>query len=270
MKNVTAICAHPWAYAAHQPGYDITPILGDIFRDFKAAGLDGIELMHNVLLSEQTVSFIEELSRGQQLPVVGTSFGGNMWDAAQHDAILKQAETVVRALERLGGKTLGVSTGGAPEGKKTDEQLDTQCRLLRRMIDLAADHGVTLNLHNHTYEALYGEHEINENIKRLPDVKLGPDLNWLRRAGVNAQDFLRRHRDRMAFMHLRDQKGDRWVEALGDGDEDYVALGRVLDEINFTGPVAIELAHEADTQFTRTMGENFAVSCRNLRKAWGM
>ena len=269
VKNVTAICAHPWAYAAHQPGYDITPILSDVFRDFKRAGLDGIELMHNVLLAENTVAYIEDLSRVNGLPVIGTSFGGQMIDAAQHDAIMQQAETVLAALQRLGGKTLGVSTGASPEGKKTDEQLDTQCRLLRRLIDMAKDHGVTLNLHNHTYEVLYGEHEVTESIKRLPDVKLGPDLNWLRRAGVNAHEFLRQHADRIAFMHLRDQKGDRWVEALGDGDEDYVALGRVLDEIDFKGPVAIELAHEGDTQFTRSMGENFRVSCSDLRKAWG-
>jgi sugar phosphate isomerase/epimerase len=270
MKNPIQICAHPWAYAARQPGYDITPILSTIFADFKAAGLDGIELMHNVLLTESTVDYIADLSRTHGLPVIGTSFGGNMWDAAKHEEITQQAETVLAALKRLGGKTFGVSTGGSPEGKKTDEQLDTQCRLLRRLIDLAKGHGVTLNQHNHTYEALYGEHEVTENLKRLPDLKLGPDLNWLRRAGVNALEFLRRHGPSIAFMHLRDQKGDRWVEALGDGDEDYGALAKVLDAIDFSGPLAIELAHEGDQQFTRTMGENFAVSCRNLRKAWGL
>ena len=34
--------AHPWVYAATQPGYDIVPILPRIFADMQYAGMDGI------------------------------------------------------------------------------------------------------------------------------------------------------------------------------------------------------------------------------------
>ena len=270
MPQVTAVCAHPWAYAASQPQYNITPILRGMFADFSAAGFDAVELMGNVLTSGEATRTVADLAAEFSLPVIGCSFGGAMSDPAQHDTILAEAERTLDALHELGAQTFGVSTGGAPGGQKTDDELDIQCRLLRRLMDMAADRGVLLNLHNHTYEALWGEHEINGNIQRLPDVKLGPDLNWLRRAGVCPTDFLRRHAGRIAFMHLRDQQGECWVEALGDGDEDCLAIGAVLDETGFSGPVAIELAHEAGTDFTRTMGENFAVSCRNLRVAWGL
>ncbi len=262
------ICAHPWAYAAQQPDCDIRPVLEDIFADLKTAGFDGVELMHTALQTEQDLQRAAELSARYELPVIGASFGGAMSDRQAHPELLEHAEFLLPALSELGGHLLGVSTGKSPDGRKTAEQLDTQAELLTRLLELGADHGITINLHNHTYEVEEGEHELTENLKRLPEIKLGPDLNWLRRAGVEPLDFLRRHADRIVYLHLRDQQGDRWVEALGDGDEDYVQVGRALSEIGFTGKAAVELAHEADTAFTRSMGENFRLSCERLRAAF--
>ena len=262
------ICAHPWAYAAQQPDYDLRPVLEDIFAELKAAGLDGIELMHTALQTEADLERAAELSAEYELPVIGASFGGSMWDRQAHTELLEDAEFLLPALSKLGAGLLGVSTGSSPEGRKTAAQLDTQAELLTQLIELGADHGITINLHNHTYEVEDGEYELTENLKRIPEMKLGPDLNWLRRGGVEPLDFLRRHADRIVYLHLRDQQGDRWIEALGDGDEDYVQLGRVLNEIGFTGKAAIELAHEPDTVFSRSMGENFGLSCQRLRAAF--
>ncbi len=262
------ICAHPWAYAARQPDYDIRPVLQGIFADLKAAGFDGIELMHTALQTEADLQRAAELSADYELPVIGASFGGSMWDSQAHTELLEHADFLLPALERLGARLLGVSTGKSPDANKTAEQLDIQAELLTQLMELGAAQGITINLHNHTYEVEDGEYELTENLERIPELKLGPDLNWLRRAGVEPLDFLRRHADRIVYLHLRDQQGDRWVEALGDGDEDYVQLGRVLSEIGFTGKAAIELAHEPDTVFARSMGENFELSCRRLRAAF--
>lgn len=270
MKNKIKICAHPWAYAAHQPSYDIYLILDQIFADFKRGGYDGIELMHNLFTHPDGVEKAATLSERYALPVIGSSWGGATWRREAEAEVMASAERTVAALRKLGAHTLGVSTGAKPGGKKTMEELDVQAALLRRVMQLCEANGITLNLHNHTYEVVDNEYELSETIKRIPDVKLGPDLNWLRRAGIDPLDFLRRHAQRIVFLHIRDQKGDRWVEALGEGDTDFVALANVLDEIDFKGVACIELAHERDTRFTRTMGDNYALSCMNLRKAFGL
>ncbi len=269
MKNPIKICAHLYAYTRLSEGGDLWPLLDQIFADFAAAGLEGIELMHTVLDREDSVERIGNLSAEHEVPVIGSSFGGNMWDPAQTQEVLARAEQVINAVADLGGHTLGTSTGSTGE-KKTPEQLDTQAEVLRQIMAIAESRGVTMNLHNHTYEVQWNEHEVRENIARIPTVKLGPDLNWLRRAGVEPLGFLRRHADRVVFLHLRDQKGERWTEALGEGDEDYVALAKVLDEIDYKGEATIELAHERDQEFTRPMGELFKVSCENLRHAFGL
>ena len=132
---------------------------------------------------------------------------------------------------------------------------------------ICADHGVVPNLHNHIYEVRDGEHDLKGTLARVPGVKLGPDLNWLVRAHVDPVDFIWRYRDRMVFAHLRDQKSDgKWCEAMGDGDTDYAAIGRMLHKIDFTGDLVIELAHEKDFVPTRSYGESVRISREYVRR----
>ncbi|MFH1924691.1 MAG: sugar phosphate isomerase/epimerase [Planctomycetota bacterium] len=261
--------AHPWVYAATQPGYDITPILEGIFADMKYAGMEAIELMHTALRPDDAVERIASLSEKHGLPVLGTSFGGKMFDRAEHNAILEDAERVITRLAKLGGRTLGTSVGGAGK-RKTPEQFDAQADLLKRIIAVAKAHGVVLNLHNHTYEVVDDMHDLRGTLDRIPEVKLGPDLNWLVRGGVDPVEFIHRFGERIVFLHLRDQKSDgAWSEAMGEGDMDYVGIGKALRKVNFTGDAVIELAHERGFQLTRPLRESLKISRQYVRSTLG-
>lgn len=260
---------HPWVYAATQPKNDIYPILEPIFADMSYAGLDGIELMHTALRPADSVETIRALSKKHSLPVIGTSFGGNMWNREQHEAIFKDAQTVVNRLADVGGRTLGVSVGRAPQ-PKTQAQLDAQAELLRRIIALCRNRGVVLNLHNHTYEVENDMHDLRGTLARIPEVKLGPDLNWLVRGGVDPVTFISTFGRQIVFLHLRDQKADgTWSEAMGEGDMDYVAIGKALREVKFSGPAVIELAHESNFKPTRPLRDSFKMSRAYVKRTMG-
>jgi len=268
-NNKVLVGAHPWVYAATQPKYDIYPILDQIFDDMSYAGIEGIELMHTALHPDGAVERIAELSKKHRLPVIGTSFHGNMWDRTRHAEILADAERILPRLAKLGGRTLGTSVGATGK-KKTAEQLDAQADLLRKIIALAQKHGVVLNLHNHTYEVEYDMHDLKGTLARIPDVKLGPDLNWLVRGGVDPVKFIRQYGDRIVFLHLRDQKADgKWSEAMGEGDMDYAAIGQALRDVGFRGPAVIELAHEANFKPTRPLRESLKMSREYVRTTMG-
>ncbi|MBI5395071.1 MAG: sugar phosphate isomerase/epimerase [Verrucomicrobia bacterium] len=272
MRKVV-VGAHPWVYAATQPKYDITRVLPQIFDDMSYAGLDGIELMHTALLPDDAVERIGELSQKHKLPVIGTSFGGAMWDRAKHQEVLDDAAKVIPRLAKLGGRTLGTSVGAVKWGQKTrksPEQLDAQADVLRKIIAICEKNGVVLNLHNHTYEVENDLHDLKGTLARIPDVKLGPDLNWLVRGGVDPVAFIRQYGKQIVFLHLRDQKKDgRWSEALGEGDMDYAAIAAALREINFAGHAIIELAHERDFKPTRPLRESLKMSREFVRKVLG-
>ena len=258
--------AHPWVYAATQPNYDIYPVLEKIFADMSYAGLDGIELMHTALRYQDAVERIAALSKKHNLLVIGTSFGGAMWDRTQHEAVFEDARVVVTRLAELGGRTLGTSVGKAPQ-TKTAEQLDAQAELLRRIMNLCRDYGVELNLHNHTYEVEDDMHDLSGTLARIPEIKLGPDLNWLLRGGVDPVDFIEAYGESIVFLHIRDQNADgTWSESVGEGDMDYVAIGQALRVSRFSGDAVIELAHERNFNPTRPLRDSLRMSRTYIRK----
>jgi sugar phosphate isomerase/epimerase len=268
-KKKVIVGGHPWVYAATQPKNDIYPILDRIFADMSYAGLDGIELMHTALRPADSVETIRALSKKHSLRVIGTSFSGDMWDRTQHEAIFQDARTVVGHLAEVGGWTFGVSVGKAPQ-PKTPAQLDAQAELLRGIIALCQSRGVVLNLHNHTYEVENDMHDLKGTLARIPDVKLGPDLNWLIRAGVDPVSFIKTYGNQIVFLHIRDQKADgKWSEAVGEGNTDYVAIGKALQAAKFAGDAVIELAHEGNFKPTRPLRESFKMSRAYVKQTLG-
>ena len=260
---------HPWVYAATQPGYDPYPVIDQVFADMSAAGLGGVELMSLALRSDGAVARIAALSRQYALPVIGASFGGRMWDRAAHAEVLADAQLVVPRLAKLGGRTLGTSVGATPE-PKTPKEFDAQAELLARLIALCEEHGITLNLHNHTYEVKDNLHDLRGMLERLPQAKLGPDLNWLLRGGVDPVWFIRTYGSQIVFLHLRDPGADgRGTEAMGEGAMDYAAIAAALREVGFSGPAVIELAHEQGFQRTRPLSDSLRLSREYIRSAMG-
>lgn len=261
--------AHPWVYAAPRPGNDITGVLDQIFADFKYAGMDFVELMHTALEPDDAVARIGELSEKHGLPVIGTSYSAAMWDKTKHEEIFAYAGRMIERLGQLGARLIGTSVGSAGH-VKTPEELDAQAEILRRIMYRAEVNGITVNLHNHIYEVENGEHDLNGTLARIPEAKLGPDLDWLTGAGVDPVDFIRRHGGRMVYAHLRDRRGDGvWTEAMGEGVIDYKAIGEALRAANFAGDLAIELAHPKDFQLTRPLRDSFKISREFVRATMG-
>ncbi|MGD1947461.1 MAG: sugar phosphate isomerase/epimerase family protein [Croceivirga sp.] len=244
-KKKLNICGHLWVYASnYAPNWDCTPILEDVFADMSYAGLYGVELMEVVLRHDDAVQRMKEYSKEYGIKVSGSSYGVGfqMCDKAQHKRIWEDIRMVVPRLAKLGGETFGISVGGIGR-KKTEQELDHQAELLIRIIAFCSDYDIQHNLHNHTYEVENDLHDLKGTLQRVPEAKLGPDINWLIRAGVDPLNFLKVYGDRIVYMHLRDQyKNGEWTEYVGQGNTDFIALGSMLNTIDFKGLVGIELA----------------------------
>lgn len=244
-KQKVKISGHIWVYASKfPPNWDSTPVIEQAFSDFQYAGLDGMELMEVNLRHDDAVTHLKALAEQYQVPVTGASYGAAMWDATKHQEILDDAELVLSRLHQLNGKTFGVSVGDAGH-LKTEAELDAQAHLLNKMIPICNKYGIVLNLHNHTYEVQNGLHDLKGTLTRIPDIKLGPDLNWLIRAGVDPVSFINKYGRQMIYMHLRDQGNDqKWTETVGSGVTDFKAIAAALKQLDYTGRAAVELAFD--------------------------
>ena len=263
--------AHPWVYAATLPDYDVSPVLSQIFSDISYAGFDGVETMHQPLRSNVYTKQIGELIDQFRIKLIGTSYGADMWDKDKYNEIYEDVDLIFTNMASVGGRTFGVSVGEPAGREKTEAEFDNQADLLKKLITLGEKKGIVLNLHNHTYEVSNNMFDLRGTLKRIPDIKLGPDLNWLLRAGVNPVDFIREFRKQIVFLHLRDQLSDgKWPESLGEGNVDFREIAGVLKEIGFEGDAIIELAHENGFVPTRPLKESLKMSRDYLKQTMGI
>jgi len=259
--------AHVWVYASTLPGYDVSPVLEQIFSDMAYAGFDGVETMEHPLRSAVYTKQIKELIDQYKIKLIGSSYSGEMWDRDKHNQICEDAENIFTNMASAGGRTFGLSVGEPAGREKTEKEFDNQAILLKKLISLGEKKGIILNLHNHTAEVINNMFDLRGTLKRMPDIKLGPDLNWLLRAGINPVDFLREFRKQIVFLHLRDQLSNgKWPESLGEGNVNFQEIADVLKEISFEGDAIIELAHENGFVPTRPLKESLKMSREYMKK----
>ena len=269
-KKIT-VGAHVWVYAATQAGYDVSPILGQIFSDVSYAGFDGVETMEHPLRSAVYTKQIGELIDQYKIKLIGSSYGADIWNKDKQNEIYEDVDRIFTNMASVGGRTFGVSVGEPAGRKKTEAEFDAQAELLKKLITLGSKKGIVLNLHNHTAEVADNMYDLRGTLKRMPDVKLGPDLNWLLRAGIDPISFLKEFRKQIVFMHLRDQlKDGKWPESMGEGNVDFKQIAAVINEINFEGDAIIELAHENGFVRTRPLKESLKMSRDFMRSTMGI
>ena len=267
-KRRVEVDAHLWVYASKfPPDWDATPVLDEVFSDLKYAGYDGVEVMESILRHDSAVIRLNELKQQYQLPVRGTSYYGNMWDRKEHNKITEDIEQVVEKLHQVGGTMIGLTVGDAGR-LKTESELDDQAELLKKLMVICKKYEVQPNLHNHTFEVANGMHDLKGTLSRIPDVKLGPDLNWLIRGGIDPVWFIKKYGKQMVYMHIRDQdaKG-KWTESVGEGVTDFKSIAKALKEINYEGRAAVELAFDKDP--VRAVREDWKLSRVFVHKVFG-
>lgn len=267
-KQEVKVSAHLWVYASrYPPTWDCTPILEQVFSEIKNARYDGLEIMDINLSHDDAVERISTLAGNYKLPVTGCSFGGDMWNREKHNEIYERADLTTDRLSQLSGKTFGISVGNARR-KKTEEELDAQASILTRIFSLCEQRKIIPNLHNHTYEVENDLHDLKGTLERLPDAKLGPDLNWLIRGGVDPVWFINTYRNQIVYMHLRDQKvNGRWAEAMGEGVTDFESISQAANNLQSLDRIAVELAF--DDPATRPVEESWKISRKFVKKTFG-
>jgi len=257
--------------SAFPPTWNSTPVLDTIFSDLSYAGIDGVELMEINLTVDNAVSRLNELISKYNFPVSGTSYNAikPMWVKSNQETVLNHFTLTADSLQQVGGKTLGISVGDARR-IKTEEELDAQAEVLLKMLHVCKDRNLSPNLHNHTYEINNGMHDLKGTISRVPNVKLGPDLNWLIRGGVNPVDFINTYGKQIVYLHIRDQYSDgTWTEYVGQGATDFKAISKALKQQKFNGQAAIELAFPANFKPVNALKKDWKMSRKFVRQTFG-
>jgi len=156
---------------------------------------------------------------------------------------LLDVKPLVQYLQAAGGQDL-CNSALMDWNARTLADYKTGIEVLNRAGRQLRDQGIHLHYHNHDFE-----------FQKVDGVKTGMDLlldgldfsvvdfcidvAWVTVAGLDAAQFLKRHKDRIGYLHFKDHDGQSWIE-LGQGRVDLPGIMKVLPELTRVRWVMIE------------------------------
>lgn len=255
-------------YVFSEYGHDQAAELDDIFATIAGAGYPAIEIFHPNLERADWYEATARALERNSLRLIGGSHGGNLTDAAQWDDLRRRLEIYADQLARFGPVLCGFSATGVRQAERSDEEQARVIHAWTELDQLFHSHGLTLNYHAH------GEppEDVQFVVDNVPELALGPDLDWLRFGGTDPVSFLRVQAERLVMLHARDYwLGGTRTWALGEGDADYANLATVLAEIGFRGEFVVELAIPPGSDpSTRPLPELLRQSREHVRQTMGL
>jgi inosose dehydratase len=230
-----------------------------IYRECAEAGVDGVETNPDADRLGILRSFGLRVSASYVgLPLV---LGFDALDVEN---------TVMPAANRLadaGGTNLILNSDAVDWSipvQKTLEDAERQGDALSRIAERVRGLGLTVCLHNHASDYDNAQRDLDSVIRFAdPAVGLCVDTGWAYVAGHDPVKWVREHRDRIHYFHLRNQRGAVPAEDLIHGD---MSIADILAAApDYSGWLTLELWHPDDMQPERSMQEDTRRSVDYLR-----
>jgi inosose dehydratase len=233
--------------------------------DISKLGFPGIQFRPSVVGHfMRQPSVLRDLMAQNKLQIVALTSGSVTLEPAFETRMIADHVARAKFLGDVGGSFLQV-TDVKPSADVTPEQCARLGQLLTEIGRRSAEFGVTLAYHPHM--GTIGERPDNlERVLAASDpssVKLLLDVAHYLQGGGDPADAIRRHRERLGFVHLTDVEtitdglGYRFVE-LGKGRVNLPAVFDAMRATKFGGWAVVEL--DAVTAPDRSARESAVIS----------
>ncbi|MFT7107051.1 MAG: inosose dehydratase [Yoonia sp.] len=253
---------------ASDPAY---PTWQSVLSQCAGAGYKGIELGPIGYMPEDPAVLRDELDKND-LSIIGGVVFRPFHDAAKWDEVMDASMRTCKALVAHGAKHLvlidSISPRRAPTAGRADEaeQMDDAewSGFLGRIAAIAKmgteEYGLTVGIHAHAAGFIDFEPELERLLNEVDEsiLKICFDTGHHSYAGYDPVAFMKRHIDRISYMHFKDI--DPAVKAdvvanrtdfykacgqgifcnLGQGDVDFPAVRQVLLDASFEGWCTVE------------------------------
>jgi sugar phosphate isomerase/epimerase len=253
------------------PGQPL-PLL-KILDETAAAGFNGVRLTGFPAILAQNGLSIEQYGdelerRGLKFSTV--SFGGQYFDADQHEDIRKRARQALAVHQRYGARAMIFFPPGSASNIEQDEALRKSFVFLNELGKMAVEeYGVRMGLHNHTDTLIENQVQVDRFLAETDPryVFCAWDSAHLLLGGCDVPATYRKSIERLVYTDFKDAtltpvatdylspNGERFAAAsrsgrffnsmleLGRGQIDFIELMRILADAKYQGWIN----HDLDT-----------------------
>jgi sugar phosphate isomerase/epimerase len=232
-------------YTWEMLGGDWSGTPDDILAAVAAAGYDGVEFS-NTMIGPYLAApdrFRDAVARNGLACAAFAYATAGFTDPARFEEDLagaKEALAFCAALEvplMLGG-------AAAPSREHYERDLAQAIRFYRQVAQLGRQRGITVGIHPHSHHGslLEAAEEYDRLLAETADAGLmfNPDLGHIVRGGQAVLDCLRRHRERIVHVHVKDVDVDGNWQPLGRGTIDWKRALGFLRETGYDGWIVAE------------------------------
>ena len=259
----------PCSWGVEFPDDPRNPAWRRVLKECADAGYTGIELGPVGFMPEDPALLADTLAE-HQLELIGGVVFRAFHDPDQWDNVLDGAVRTCKALVAHGAQQLvlidSISPRRAPTaGRAQDaEQMDAaewgafRDRIAHVARMGAEEYGLTVGIHAHAAGFMDFEPELERLLDEVPEdiLKICFDTGHHSYAGSDPVAFMRRHMDRISYMHFKDispsvkadVRNTGFYDAcgqgifcnLGQGDVDFPAVRQLLLDHGFEGWCTVE------------------------------
>jgi len=268
-----------YAYAIWPWGLESKDQMVQALRDIKEIGYEAFESVESAVdLFEGNVD--EFRSIVDEYGVRPASF--YFWLRGEETEDVNRIKRKMTFLSENNVHQMSVQAPKSAGRPATPAELRRTLRIIKRIGTIANEYDVVPCVHPHHGTLVMYENEVEFVMENTdPEyVSFGPDTAHLAAGGCDAVEMFDRHKDRIAFTHLKDLKMESPMETdrtsdkgfdvyenfreLGEGDLDFDSIFRVLKSINYDGYLTAELDK---SRFTNK--ESALMNMRYLRAHFG-
>ncbi|MFB3826557.1 MAG: sugar phosphate isomerase/epimerase family protein [Bryobacteraceae bacterium] len=221
-----------------------------VLEDLAAAGYEGFETNFASLESsfEDPAPVRAEIEK-RRIKLIGLHGTVNFTNPAHLQKDRAQLDRLAAACKGLGAELLILSSNGVPRdsgGGLQQAALKLRCEELNRAGAACRALGVRLATHNHAKEVENNGEEVEAVLERTEarNLSMLMDAAYVHGAGLDVPAFFRKHRRRIAGVHVRDQRDGKEVD-LGKGNLDLKGIGEALRDTGWSGWVILEINRRA-------------------------
>lgn len=98
--------------------------------------------------------------------------------------------------------------------------------------ELLRGFNMNIGYHNHAHEFKDGTDMVAKLAENIPELKLELDIFWLAVAGISATDYMRAHKDRLIYLHIKElgESADSINPIVGQGRANVAEVMRLGKE----------------------------------------